>query len=43
MKGDCLRLGTCMAGLGLASPIDSRAQSVSRVSGNWGLVYQGDP
>jgi hypothetical protein len=34
MKNDYLRLGTCMAGLGLASPIDSRSQSASMVSGS---------
>ena len=39
MKNDCLRLGTCMAGLGLAGPVDSRAQSASRVSGSWVLVH----
>lgn len=36
---DCLRLRTCLAGMGLASPVDSCAHSARGISGSWGLVY----
>jgi hypothetical protein len=38
MKGDCLRLGAYLAGLGLANPVDSCYHSLSRVPGSWVLV-----
>lgn len=38
MKCGSLRLGTCLAGLGLANPADGRAQSESMESGSWVLV-----